>query len=353
MRLSLYLLKLVGGRILAALAVLVGILQILDLLDVTTDILDRRLGAAGVLYYALLRLPRLIEQAAPLAVLAGALFAFSKLANESAITAMRSTGISAYRITALALPAAAAIALAQLAIGQVIAPRTDEMLTEWWQASAPPKDRAKMDEPVTFRLGSEIVTAKLDDPDGGRLSDVVIYQRDASGRLTQRTSANTAVYDGRMWQLISPHFEMLAPLSVKEGAAAKMSWIQNLRPADIQTLMANQPTVTPSEAQRALEGGVAIRPRTFYDTQVQRAWAGPAACLVMLLLAAPAALANFRGGAATMLTQSLAAGLLFLVVDGAFTALGENGAAPAVLAAWAAPAMFAALGLTALLYREG
>ena len=39
--------------------------------------------------------------------------------------------------------------------------------------------------------------------------------------------------------------------------------------------------------------------------------------------------------------------------DGAFTALGENGAAPAALAAWAAPAMFAALGLTALLYLEG
>src|SRR5690606_21935660 len=82
--------RLVGGRILAALAVLVGILQILDLLDVTTDILDRQLGAGGVAYYALLRMPRLIEQAAPLAVLAGALFAFTQLARESAVTAMRS-----------------------------------------------------------------------------------------------------------------------------------------------------------------------------------------------------------------------------------------------------------------------
>jgi lipopolysaccharide export system permease protein len=46
-------------------------------------------------------------------------------------------------------------------------------------------------------------------------------------------------------------------------------------------------------------------------------------------------------------------GLLFLVFDGAFTALGENGAAPAILAAWAAPAMFSALGITALIYLEG
>jgi lipopolysaccharide export system permease protein len=73
----------------------------------------------------------------------------------------------------------------------------------------------------------------------------------------------------------------------------------------------------------------------------------------MLLLAAPVALANFRGGGATLLVQCLAAGLLFLVFDGAFTALGESGAAPALLAAWAAPAMFAALGVTALIYLEG
>jgi len=41
------------------------------------------------------------------------------------------------------------------------------------------------------------------------------------------------------------------------------------------------------------------------------------------------------------------------VFDGAFTALGENGAVPPILAAWAAPVMFAALGATILLYLEG
>lgn len=353
MKLAFYLLKLVGTRILTALLVMVGILQILDLLDVTTDILDRRLGAAGVFYYALLRLPRLIEQAAPLAVLAGALFAFGKLASESAITAMRSTGVSAYRITMLALPAALALALVQLSISQVVAPRTDEVLNTWWEANAPPKEQAKTDDAVTFRVGDEVVSAKLGDPDGGRLTEVIIYHRNPAGRLVQRTEAREARFDGKNWQLIDPKFEMLEPSSVRSGAARQMTWSRNLRPEDIQMLMSGQAEVTPGEAQRALAGGVAVRPRTFYDTQVQRAWAAPLACVVMLLLAAPASLANFRGGAATLIVQSLAAGLLFLVFDGAFTALGESGAAPPMLAAWAAPAMFAALGVTALLYREG
>jgi len=352
MTLSRYLLKLMGSRILMALLVLVGILQILDLLEVTNDILDRNLGAGGVGYYALLRLPRLIEQAAPLAVLAGALFAFGKLAGDSAVTAMRSTGISAYRLTMMAIPAALVLMLVQLAIGLQIAPHTDQVLSTWWQASTP-KDPSKVVEPMTFRVGDELVVAVPRDPDGRSLEKVTIYRRDQAGRLIQRTSAQAAVYQNGRWQLIEPRFETLGTASVAEGQARTMDWTENLRPGDVRMLAQGETSVTPAEASRALAGGLSVRPRTFYDTQLQRSWAAPLSCLVMLLIAAPAAMANFRGGGATLIIQCLAAGLLFLVFDGAFTALGENGAAPPILAAWAAPAMFAALGVTILLYLEG
>ena len=65
MKLRGYLGGLIATRIVGSLAILVGILQILDLLDITTDIVERGLGGAGVAYYALLRMPRLIEQAGP------------------------------------------------------------------------------------------------------------------------------------------------------------------------------------------------------------------------------------------------------------------------------------------------
>ena len=56
MTLSAFLLKLMASRVLAALAVLAGVLQIIDLLEVTTQILDRNLGPGGVAYYAMLRI---------------------------------------------------------------------------------------------------------------------------------------------------------------------------------------------------------------------------------------------------------------------------------------------------------
>jgi lipopolysaccharide export system permease protein len=109
MKLAAYVLKVVGVRILGAALVLLAVLQILDLLEVTPEIVERGLGFAGILHYAVLRLPRLIDQAAPLAVLSGGIFAFIKLAGESEVVAMRASGVSTYRLLAMALPAALAV----------------------------------------------------------------------------------------------------------------------------------------------------------------------------------------------------------------------------------------------------
>jgi lipopolysaccharide export system permease protein len=158
MRLQLYVLKTAATRILAAAAILMGILQILDLLEVTNDILDRGLGMAGVAYYAALRAPRLVEQVAPIAVLAGGLFAFSQLARESAIISMRAAGISAYRILGFAAPAAVAMMLLHFVCAQVIAPRTDPTLDAWWRATTPAADR-KAEGPRSFRVGDDLVIA--------------------------------------------------------------------------------------------------------------------------------------------------------------------------------------------------
>ena len=137
MKLTIYVMRTVALRILAAAAILLAILQILDLLDVTTEILDRGLGLGGVAYYATLRFPRLLEQVAPLSVLAGGLFAFSQLARESAVIAMRATGVSVYRLVGMAAPAAAAMMLLDYATVELIAPRTAPILEAWWRDTAP------------------------------------------------------------------------------------------------------------------------------------------------------------------------------------------------------------------------
>ncbi|PZR36968.1 LptF/LptG family permease [Caulobacter segnis] len=353
MNLQLYVLRTVATRILGAALILMSILQILDLLDVTTDILDRGLGMAGVAYYAALRLPRLFEQVAPIAVLAGGLFAFSQLARESAVVAMRASGISGYRIVGMALPAVIAVMLLDALCGQVLAPRADPTLADWWRNTTPAAER-KAPSPRTFRAGTDLVIGTDASADGRQITGVTIFRRDAKGILMEKVEAAKAVYKDHAWTLENPKTTRFAGDLAQTSTAASTSWPTALRPQDVQGLFGDDTAPTAASARRALENGGSDRPESFYATHFQAAFASPFVSLVMLLLSAPVALANFRSGqGAVLLTTGLGAGLLFLVANGMLTALGESGALSPLLAVWAAPVIFGALAARTFLALEG
>lgn len=353
MMLQLYVLRTVATRILGAALILMAILQILDLLDVTTDILDRGLGMAGVAYYAALRLPRLFEQVAPIAVLAGGLFAFSQLARESAVVAMRSTGISGYRIVAMAAPAAIAVMLLDVMCGQVLAPRADPTLADWWKNTTPAAER-KEPQPRTFRAGADLAIGASASADGRQIANLTIFRRDAKGILVQKIETPMARFDGKVWTLDAPKTTRFVGDLAQASTAASTTWPTALRPQDVQGLFGDDTAPTAASARRALENGGSDRPESFYATHFQAAFASPFVSLVMLLLSAPVALANFRSGqGAVLLTAGLGAGLLFLVANGMLTALGESGALSPILAVWAAPVIFGALAARAFLALEG
>lgn len=353
MKLQLYVLKTVATRILGAALILMSILQILDLLDVTTDILDRGLGVAGVAYYAALRLPRLFEQVAPIAVLAGGLFAFSGLARESAVVAMRASGVSGYRIVGMAVPAAVAVMLLDALCGQVLAPRADPTLADWWKNTTPVAER-KVPAPRTFRAGADLVIGTSASADGREITNITVFRRDARGILMEKVEAPKARYANHAWTLDQPKTTRFNGDLAQASTASTTTWPTSLKPQDVQGLFGEDAMPTAASARRALENGGSDRPESFYATHLQAAFASPFVSLVMLLLSAPVALANFRSGqGAVLLTTGLAAGLLFLVANGMLTALGESGSLSPWLAVWAAPVIFGALAVRTFLALEG
>lgn len=353
MSLAAYVMRSLAFKILAAAAVLLGVLQILDLLDVTTDILDRGLGFGGVAYYAALRTPRLLEQVIPLAVLAGGIFAFAQLARESGVIAMRAAGVSVYRLAGMGLPVALLAALIHFIAAEIAAPRADPALEAWWSATAPKTDDKA--GPRAFRSGADIVVAQSGpQARGARLTDIRIYRRDADGRLVERIEAPLAVYRDRAWRLQQPKVVRFIGGETRMSTAAELTWDTRLRPADVQVLLSPDQTPSAANARRALTGGGSERPASFYAMRLQQAFAAPLAALVMMLLTVPVALGNFRTREGAVLTVgALGAGLVFLVVNGLLGALGEGGMLAPILAAWSAPLVFVALTFTVLLRMEG
>lgn len=352
MVLTLWLLRRMGGRVLAGVVAMTAVLQLLDLFETSARILDRGQGLEGVASYAALRTPHLLAQAAPLGVLAGALFGFGALARENAVTTLRAAGVSIQRVVLLASPAAAAAAAGLLVLSLWAVPRSDRALGDWWRATTPAAEREGR-PPRTFRLGPDVVLASPGDEAGRRLVEVAIYHRAPDGRLLSRTRAQTAALGPGGWSLRGVEVEDYGPVASAPRRSAEAPWPVRLTASDVRALFAREPVTTRAGARRALAGGAAPRPRAFYRTQLDQMWAGPAAALVLLLAASPVALGSVRAGAWRLTVGCLAAGLLFLVADGVLVSMGAEGVLPPLLAVWTAPALFAAGSLAALFQLEG
>lgn len=351
-------------RTLATLAVLVGLLQLVDLFDATSQVLERGLGIGGIVHYELLRLPGMVQQILPVAVLIGALTCFTGLARNSEMAALRASGVTIYRIVAMLLPTAGLIAACHFIIADQIAPRSEQAFSVWWGSHAPLVKTAK-DEPkkaaskkaktVWFRTGPFLVYAESASSDGRQLEGLRIYHRDPSGRLDERIVAQSARLgaDGK-WRLDSAEVLGVSPTTLEPKLRADRLWNTDLAPADVISVFSPDDRISAGKALRAISGDrPADKSPAFYATRVQRALAEPLGVLVMLLLAAPAALAQQRNNQTTLLLFSLASGLLFMMVDGVLTALGQTNVLPPFLGAWAGPLLFAALAGAAMVHLEG
>jgi lipopolysaccharide export system permease protein len=254
----------------------------------------------------------------------------------------------------MALPVAFVVMAVDFSCAQLIAPRTDPVLADWWQATTPVADR-KVPGPRSFRAGDDLVIAAGASADGRVLNTVKIYRRDKTGKLIERIEAPSAAYARATgWTLNNPVIARFNGEQVNVTPASRMSWPSPLHRQDVQALFADSPVPTAATARRALLNGGGDRPSTFYETRLLGAFAGPIVSLVMLLLSAPVALANFRSGqGAMLLTGGLASGLIFLVVNGLLSALGEGGSLSPILAVWGGPVIFAALAIYALVVLEG
>lgn len=337
-----YLRRRVGMQTLGLLFVLTALMQVLELLDVTTDILDRGLGLRGLAYYAWLRTPSEIVLALPLAALLGAMSALYGLARSGEITAIRCAGVSLRQVLVQLLPVPLLLALLQFALGETLVPRTETKLKSWWDATAPQEETPEIrwarteDGPVSFDHTT---------PDGRELRHVRIYLRGEDGLFATRMTATSAQWSGKSWQLDGVEELHVADNQVQRSKETSRIWETNLRPDDVLRLDVMQPHLSSMMLIDVIVGErVGAQPRSYYETVLYRTFTAPLGAFVMLLLAMPAARAVTRTGGGGRLLIALGLGLGFMLFDGILSAMGTSGRMPALLAALVAPLLFAAIG---------
>jgi len=338
-----YLRKRVAMSIIGLLAALTGLMQLLELLDVTTDVLNRDLGIAGIVHYAVLRLPGEMSVALPLAALLGSMSAFYAMARSREITALRAAGVGLRRILVFLVPVPIVLAIAQLALSQYLVPMAEQSLKSWWDSTIPLEERPA--EARWVHTSNGVLKFDRNSADGQTLLDVGLYTRTPEGLLQLRTRARRADWAGNDWLLRGVTELAISGTAPPVDMERTRHWSSNLRPDDILQLDVVEPHISGMVLADVIGGDrISTRPRSYYEAVLARSFTAPLAAFIMLLLALPSAIMSERRGGGGRLLVALALGLGFLLVDGILASFGTSGRIAPWLSASIAPLLFATIG---------
>lgn len=354
-RMALYLVRLFLTRSLAVLFLLVAVLMTLDLLGESGKILSvPGNGEAELWRYVSLRVPLLVQRFLPFSVLLGTLIAFTGLNQHSEVIAMKAAGLSAHQILAPLVLASLGIAAIAFAFNETVAVNAARTVNAWSDNDYRPMERERgILSNVWLMAGDDLVRARHV---GGRgaalhLEGVTLYERQ-SGELKRVIEVGRATQAGGRWR-----FENVATYDTGMNLIRRQKEAFGLAGVtpDRFTLAKVNPDerdfMSLGEAIDELEA--AGRPTEEASAGWWHKISGPLSITLMPLLAAIAAFGLARSGQVLLRAAAgMALGFTYFVVDNLSLALGNVGAYPAWLAAWAPFVLFLLIGESVLIRSE-
>lgn len=347
MRFSRYLSVTLFKLAITATLILAFIAEILDLVDNAGDILDQGDGVPGILQYVALRFPTLLVHALPLGALVGALLTLALLARNSEIVAMRAAGRSTFDMFVAMAPGAFALVIVHSTLIDVVAPRAEAKLAiRVTQRFEKAEELGKNAKTTWLRVGDAVVSFDRVSDKARRLKQVRIYDRDANKIVTARTTAAEARFRNGEWTLSGAERVSWAKETLNERSSADGVWRTTMTPDDVLAALIPESRVSLTAARKVVAGEQTPNaPLPFYQTLIERVYAAPLGLIVMVLLAMPASLLNWRDVRSTRhMAFALLSGLGFLLADGLLTTLGLTGIVRPAIGAWAGLFLFAAFG---------
>ena len=353
--LALYLARLFLTRTLAVLVLLVMVLMTLDLLGESGKILAvPGNGEAELWQYVTLRVPLLIQRFLPFSALLGTLIAFTALNQHSEVIAMKAAGLSAHQILAPLIVASLGIAIIAFAFNEGVAVNSARMVNAWDTNDYRPirASRGVLSN-VWVKAGDDLAHARIVSGRGPalQLQRVTVYDR-SGGALGRVIRAERAVQAGGAWKLLNVRIydtsmnvvRRLPAATALPGVTADRFTLAKVNP-DERDFLDLKRDIADLEA--------AGRPSEEARAGLWHKISGPLSIVLMPLLAAVAAFGLARSGQVLLRAAAgMALGFAYFVVDNLSLALGNVGAYPAWLAAWAPFVLFLLIGEAVLVRSE-
>ncbi len=352
-----YMIRLYLGRFLGVLIGLTAVLQLLDLMAVSDEVMAASGASYGSLIsYVALRFPQLISQFAPFVALLATLLSLASLNQHSEIIVMKAIGLSAHRILMPLGMACAIVAFVHLIFNETVVVESSAQLSYWqaqdYAVDLPP--RTDKTERVWLTEGKTVVLVDSVTRSANRviLDKVKFFERDNEGKLKAIVKADFAWHQNNKWTLFEvKRFNTQSHIVTVQPSIA---WDIPTPPERFLALTVNPKHVNffklwKSIRQLNKEG----LPTDILMTTLLHKLIGPMAAMLMPILGAIAAFGVSRGGTIFVrLVIGMSLGFAFFIADNFMLAMGQFGVASPFLASATPFILFLSIGYAVIFHTE-
>ena len=352
---TVYMARLFLTRTFAILLALVVVLQALDLLSESGRILAYAgNGEAEVWRYVGMRTPQIIARFLPFSVLLGTIITLTTLNQNSEIISLKAGGLSAHQVLAPLIVASLGVAIVSFAFNDRIVSRATASLDQWQKVDYGPLPVDRGDRSnVWVRDGDDLIQVRQINGRGEAavLSGISVFERDG-GRLIAITEGRTGRRDGDGWRIDgATRFDVISGVLLPVGSTVIGRGVTpdqfTLSNVDPDGMSFGDLTAAVNDLRAA------GRPTKALEGSRWHKLSGPLSSVLMPLLAAVAAFGVARSGKLFVRAViGMALGFAYFVADNFALAMGNLGAYPPFLAAWAPFLLFLMVGEAVLVRTE-
>ena len=353
--LSFYMARVFLTRTFAVLGGLIVILEMLDLLGTSGEILAYPGNGEGELwFYVSLRIPQLIERFLPFSALLGALISLSTMNANSEIISMKAAGISAHQILAPLILTSLVIAGLLFVFNEEVVAPSYKTLNAWEAVEyGPLPEDTGQSTNVWVRDGDDLINVQAVSGrgDATTLHKVSLFDR-RGGSLERLITAETADRVANGWRLgQAKSFDVE---SLAETRADGLVVAPDVTPDQFTLANVDAPSLSFPALRRAIADlQAAGRPTIALEAGLWHKISGPLSTILMPLLGAVAGFGLARSGQLFIRAViGMALGFTYFVADNFALAMGNIGAYPPMLAVWAPFLLFLMIGEAVLIRTE-
>lgn len=352
-----YVMRLYLSRFLLILAILVTILQSLDLLNRSDNITDVTGTTDALFQYVQWRFPQIISQFIPFAALLAALFSFYSLANNSEVVIMRAAGLAPGQVVAPMVVGSLIIAGVHFGLHDILTVPSGAKLKYWEESGYTATLETASDGRsnlwlVDDRQVLEAATARRVGTDQAILNNVYIYVRGDNGLTAESMAADFAHYNGGVWSLHNVRrFDLTAHTLTRTEL---LPWTFNLPIEQIFARTERPDLVQIGALSEAIKTLKAAGAETFtLETSWHHRLAMALSSAMMPLMAVFVGFGMPRGGGRIgRVVIGMAVGFSYFVFDNYLVAMGQMGVVPPQMAAYGPLALFFLAGLSFLIRQD-